>query len=81
MRRLRASFDGAAVGMAHVATDGHWLRVNGRLCDMTGYAREELLAEAFQDITHPADAGSEAVRNFPTGPLAKDLLKHDLSKI
>ena len=55
MARLRASFDGAAVGMAHVATDGRWIRVNDRLCAITGYSRDELLAKTFQQITHPAD--------------------------
>ena len=55
MARLRASFEGAAVGMAHVATDGRWLRVNDRLCAITGYSREELLATTFEEITHPAD--------------------------
>jgi PAS domain S-box-containing protein len=55
MERLRASFEGAAVGMAHVATDGRWLRVNDRLCAIMGYSREELLAKTFQEITHPAD--------------------------
>ncbi len=55
MARLRASFDGAAVGMAHVATDGRWIRVNDRLCAITGYSRDELLAKTFQEITHPAD--------------------------
>ncbi len=55
MVRLRASFEGAAIGMAHVAVDGRWLRVNDRLCAITGYSRDELLAKTFQEITHPAD--------------------------
>ena len=55
MARLRASFEGAAVGMAHVSPDGRWLRVNDRLCAITGYSRDELLAKTFQEITHPAD--------------------------
>jgi diguanylate cyclase (GGDEF)-like protein/PAS domain S-box-containing protein len=52
---LRATFDLAAVGIAHVAPDGKWLRVNQRMCEMLGYSREELLSTNFQDITHPAD--------------------------
>jgi PAS domain S-box-containing protein len=51
----RATFDQAAVGIAHVALDGRWLRVNDRLCAIVGYAREELLQLTFQDITHPDD--------------------------
>lgn len=58
--RLKASFDEAAVGMAHVSLDGRWLRVNERLCSMTGYTREELLAKTFQDITHPDDLSGDS---------------------
>lgn len=53
--RFRVTFEQAAVGIAHVAPDGRWLRVNQKLCDITGYSREELLACRFQDITHPDD--------------------------
>ena len=53
--RFRATFEQAAVGMAHVAPDGRWLRVNQKLCDIVGYTQEELVAGRFQDITHPAD--------------------------
>jgi PAS domain S-box-containing protein len=53
--RFRATFEQAAVGMAHVGADGGWLRVNDRLCDIVGYPHEELLGLRFQDITHPED--------------------------
>ena len=53
--RFRAMFEQAAVGMAIVAPDGRWLRVNQRLADMVGYTVEELLALRYQDITHPDD--------------------------
>ncbi|MBI5354073.1 MAG: PAS domain S-box protein [Chloroflexi bacterium] len=53
--QFRAAFEQAAVGMAQVAPDGRWLRVNQRLCDIVGYAREELLTKSFQDITHSDD--------------------------
>ena len=39
--RFRATFEQAAVGIAHNAMDGRWLRVNQRLCDLLGYSREE----------------------------------------
>jgi len=51
----RATFDQAAVGIAHVGTDGRWLRVNDKLCAIVGYPREELLQLTVQDITHRAD--------------------------
>ncbi len=31
-RRFRATFEQAAVGIAHVSIDGHWLLVNKKLC-------------------------------------------------
>jgi PAS domain S-box-containing protein len=53
--RFRATFEQAAVGIAHIAPDGQWLRVNEKLCQITGYSRLELLASNFQAITHPDD--------------------------
>jgi diguanylate cyclase (GGDEF)-like protein/PAS domain S-box-containing protein len=53
--RFSATFNQAAVGLAHVAPDGRWLRVNRKLCDIVGYTEEELLKLTFQDITHPDD--------------------------
>ena len=64
--RFRATFEQAAVGIVHAGTDGRFLRVNRRLCEMVGYTREELLARTFQEITHPADleADLENVRRM-----------------
>jgi PAS domain S-box-containing protein len=53
--RFRVTFEQAGVGMAHVAIDGSWLRVNQSLCEMVGYTREELLKLHFKEITHPDD--------------------------
>ena len=55
----RATFEQAAVGIAHVGLDGSWLRVNDRLCAIVGYARDELLRLSFQDITHPEDVETD----------------------
>lgn len=57
--RFKSTFEQAAVGIAHVAPDGHWLRVNRKLCDITGYSEVELLNCTFQDITHPDDLDPE----------------------
>ena len=51
--RFRMTFEAAGVGMAHVAPDGRWLRINGKLAEIVGYRREELLSLTFQDVTHP----------------------------
>jgi PAS domain S-box-containing protein len=57
--RFRATFEQAAVGVAHVGLDGRWLRVNNKLFEITGYPREELIQKTFQDITHPDDLGAD----------------------
>ena len=53
--RFRLAFEFAAIGMAIVGPDGHWLRVNQALCQIVGYSAEELLHIDFQTITHPED--------------------------
>lgn len=49
------TFENAAVGIAHVALDGSFLRVNRKLQDIVGYDRDELLALTFADITVAED--------------------------
>jgi PAS domain S-box-containing protein len=57
--RFRRSFDDAPIGIALVSPLGRWLKVNRALCDMLGYAEEELLALDFQTITHAEDLGKD----------------------
>jgi PAS domain S-box-containing protein len=42
--RFRATFEQAAVGIAHFSAEGRWYRVNQKLCEIVGFAREDLLA-------------------------------------
>ena len=67
--RFRATFEQAAVGMAHVAPSGRLLRVNQKLCDIVGYSSDELLQKTLQDITHPDDLDADLgyVRQVLTG--------------
>jgi PAS domain S-box-containing protein len=67
--QLRATFSQAAVGIAQVATDGRWMRVNQRLCDILGFAERELLGRPFTELTHPDDAPGdvERVRSMMAG--------------
>jgi two-component system, cell cycle sensor histidine kinase and response regulator CckA len=53
--RFAGAFEFAPNGVALVAPDGRWLKVNRALCDLLGYSEAELLKLTFQDITHPAD--------------------------
>ncbi len=61
-RHLRATFEQAAVGVCHVGTDRHFLRVNQRLCSMLGYEREQLMELSISDITYAGDRGPDAVQ-------------------
>ncbi|MDE3243866.1 MAG: PAS domain S-box protein [Nitrospirota bacterium] len=54
-QQFSRAFDSAAIGMALVALDGHWLKVSQTVCEITGYSEEELHGKTFQDITHPED--------------------------
>ncbi len=69
--RFRNAFEDAAIGMAVVALDGRWVRVNRALCDIVGYTPEELLVTDFQAITHPDDLYNDLdqVRRVVAGEL------------
>ena len=56
--RFERVFADAPIGMALVALDGHWMRVN-RLELMLGYDEAELISTTFQDITHPDDLDAD----------------------
>ncbi len=57
--RFRLTFEQAAVGIAHIAPDGLFLRVNKKLCDIVGYNKEELLQITFQEVTYPDDLATD----------------------
>ena len=57
--RFRATFNSAAIGIAHVDTDGTFLLVNQKLCEIVGYKQQELLEQTFQAITYPEDLNAD----------------------
>ncbi len=67
--RFRHAFDFAGSGMALVALNGAWLRVNRALCEVTGYSEAELQQKTFQELTHPDDLAKDlaSVRELLTG--------------
>jgi len=71
-QRFSSAFEFAAIGIALVAPNGHWLRVNRALCALLGYSNNELLERTFQDITHPDDLDTdlEYLRQVLTGALS-----------
>ena len=61
-KQFRAIFEMASVGMAQADPQtGRLLHVNQKMCAITGYPKDELLARRVSDITHPDDRGSDWV--------------------
>lgn len=75
---FRQTFELAAVGIAHVAPDGHWLRVNRKLSEILGYSYCELLQLTFQDITHPEDLETDL--QFAQKLLDGSLASYEMNK-
>lgn len=60
--KLRLAFNNAAIGMALVSPwEGRYLKVNPRLCEITGYPEHELITKRVLDITHPEDQARDAI--------------------
>jgi diguanylate cyclase (GGDEF)-like protein/PAS domain S-box-containing protein len=53
--RFRAVFEGAPTGVGIATTDGTILDVNQSLCDMLGYARDEVRGHRVEDFLQPDD--------------------------
>src|SRR5215213_8428677 len=71
--RFRSIFDHAPIGVAMVSLEGRYLQVNRSLCEILGYAEEELQALTWQEITHPDDlaASSAYARRIVEGEFPK----------
>jgi PAS domain S-box-containing protein len=86
--RHRATFDNSAVGIAENAIDGSWLNANPRLCQITGYSRDALMALHPSLLSHPDDRAQAwpQLRQVMRGELAsarheKRYLRQDGSTI
>ena len=86
--RFRLTFDDAPIGMALVALDGRFERVNRVLCEITGYSADELTRLRFQDITHPDDLATDvevarrlAAGEVPRYQLEKRYIRKDRSTV
>ena len=82
--RFRLTIDEAPIGMALVALDGRFVRVNRALCEIVGYTSAELAGLTFQAITHPDDldadlalAGQLARGEIPRYELGKRYIRKD----
>jgi diguanylate cyclase (GGDEF)-like protein/PAS domain S-box-containing protein len=53
--RLRAVFDGSAIGIGVSGMDGRVVQVNQAFADLLGYSCDEMLQLLVPDLTHPED--------------------------
>jgi len=61
--KFRSTFNQAAVGIAHIALDGRFIRLNQKYCDIVGYTHDELIKRTYQSITYPDDLGADLSYN------------------
>jgi PAS domain S-box-containing protein len=57
-QQIKASFQQAAIGIAHLSLKGTWLTYNDKFCQIIGYEREELEKASIFDITHPEEVSN-----------------------
>jgi len=55
-QRYRDVFEHAAVGLAELALDGSYLRINRAMCAILGRDEREIVGHRFTEFTHPEDA-------------------------
>jgi two-component system sensor histidine kinase UhpB len=55
----RALIDNQIVGIAIIAPDKRYVKVNDRWCEMIGYTREELASVDWAKLTHPEDLAAD----------------------
>tara|TARA_R110000787_G_scaffold14600_1_gene44916 strand:- start:169 stop:894 length:726 start_codon:yes stop_codon:yes gene_type:complete len=82
-QHIAAYFDNLPIGMAIVAPNGQFIKVNQELCNMLGYTETELLQKTFQDITVAEDIAADvtALHSILTGETERyQMLKEYTSK-
>ena len=77
-REFSSAFDFASIGMALVSPSSAILRVNRSLCQLLGYAEQELLNLNFQEIAHPDDLLKE--RDYVRQMLKQEIETYQLEK-
>jgi PAS domain S-box-containing protein len=86
--RFRLTIDEAPIGMALMALDGRFVRVNRALCEIMGYDNDELTKLTFQTITHSDDLDADvtlarrlAQGEIPRYQLEKRYIRKDGSAV
>jgi len=74
----RATIDNAPVGVSQLDRQGRWLRCNPKLCEITGYGREELLGLNLRDQIHPDDLGTDIRHGARPPGVDSDVIDREL---
>jgi diguanylate cyclase (GGDEF)-like protein/PAS domain S-box-containing protein len=86
--RFKATFEQAAVGLAHLSPDGALLRSNRKLGEIVGYNEQEMPKLSLHALSHPADRDKDSIQygrmiegQIPTYGVEKRFLRKDGSSI
>jgi PAS domain S-box-containing protein len=82
IRQYRATFENAAVGIAHLTPDLKWRQVNKIVTRITGYSAAELAMMTMLEITHPDDveASLAQIEQVREGKAVYDIEKRYIRK-
>ena len=71
--RFHATFNQAAVGLAHVSPQGQFILVNDRLCEMLGYSEAEFKRKTVKEVSvaEDRDITDDLVRRLHSGEIDK----------
>ena len=59
LRHIRERLEAVPAAALLVDDAGHYVAVNRRACELTGYTREELLARSIPDLTSPEELAAQ----------------------
>ena len=54
-QKFKSYFQMPLSGVAIFDTEGRWIELNDRMCEIVGYSREELMGFVWTEVTHPED--------------------------
>jgi PAS domain S-box-containing protein len=57
-QQIKASFNQAAIGIAHLSLKGMWLTCNNKFCQIIGYDQEELRKMSIFDVIPPEETNN-----------------------
>ncbi len=76
-RLYRSTFDLSTVGLAHLALDGRFLKVNQGLCAFLGYTADELLSRSEIELTHIDDRRASSPETGSVYEIQKRYVRKD----